>query len=75
MSMIEHEGYIAALESDPETGVISGIVINARATLHFQGDTLEGVRAAFVDTVEDYWDWCLGDGRVVDTNVHLQVKM
>ena len=71
MNTIEYEGYIAALEIDPETGVISGMVTNVRATLHFQGDTLESARAAFVDTVEDYRDWCAGDKRLAEKPYHL----
>ena len=63
---MEHDGYIAALETDLQTGVVSGMVTNVRATLLFQGDTLESARAAFVDTVEDYLDWCAGDGRVAE---------
>ena len=61
---MNHLGYVADLTIDDDTGVVSGIVTNVRATLHFQGDTLESARAAFADTVEDYLDWCAADGRV-----------
>jgi predicted HicB family RNase H-like nuclease len=63
MSTMNHEGYIAALDIDEETGVISGVVVNVRATLHFQGETVAGVRAAFIDTIEDYKEWCASEGR------------
>ena len=63
MNTMTHEGYIATLEIDEETGVISGLVSNVSATLHFQGATVPEVRAAFVDTIEDYKDWCASEGR------------
>ena len=59
-------GYDAELTIDDDTGVISGIVANVRATLHFQGDTLECARVAFVDTVDDYIGWCAGDGSLAE---------
>lgn len=63
MNTMNHLGYVAELSIDDDTGVISGIVANVRATLHFQGDTLESARAAFADTVDDYLDWCAIEGR------------
>jgi predicted HicB family RNase H-like nuclease len=61
---MNHLGYVAELTIDHDTGVISGIVANVRATLHFQRDTLESALAAFADTVDEYLDWCAADGRV-----------
>ena len=43
--------------------MISRIVANVRATLHFQGTTVGEVRAAFIDTIDDYRDWCAWEGR------------
>ncbi len=53
-----HEGYLAALEIDENAGVIHGRVINARAVLTFEGETLGELRTAFADTIADYRDWC-----------------
>jgi predicted HicB family RNase H-like nuclease len=63
MNMMNHEGYIATLEIDEETGVISGVVTNVRATLHFQGETVSEVRKAFEETIADYREWCASEGR------------
>jgi predicted HicB family RNase H-like nuclease len=60
---MNHLGFVATLETDKETGVISGVVANARATLHFQGNAVEEAQAAFVDTVEDYRAWFASEGR------------
>ena len=63
MNTMNHEGYIATLEINEDSGVISGIVANVRATLHFQGTTVAEVRAAFIDTIADYREWCVSEGR------------
>jgi predicted HicB family RNase H-like nuclease len=63
MNTMSHDGFLATLDIDEDSGVISGVVTNTRATLHFQGRTVEELRAAFVDTIADYRDWCAHEGR------------
>lgn len=62
MNTMTHDGYIAEIEIDADAGVLSGIVLNTRATLHFSGRTVEELRAAFKDSVEEYRDWCRAEG-------------
>ena len=38
-----HDGYIAEIDLDEDTGLLSGIVLNTRATLHFAGKTKRGL--------------------------------
>jgi predicted HicB family RNase H-like nuclease len=38
-------------------------VLNTRATLYFAGRTVEELRTAFTDTIEDYRDWCKAEGK------------
>jgi predicted HicB family RNase H-like nuclease len=58
MTTMTHDGYLAALEIDEDAGVIHGRIINARAVLTFEGETLTELRAAFADTIADYREWC-----------------
>ncbi len=58
MTTMTHEGYLATLEVDEDAGVIHGRVINARAVLTFDGETLADLQQAFADTIADYRDWC-----------------
>jgi predicted HicB family RNase H-like nuclease len=58
MTTLTHDGYLAELEIDEGAGVIHGRVINARAVLTFEGETLAELKAAFADTVADYREWC-----------------
>jgi predicted HicB family RNase H-like nuclease len=53
-----HDGYLATLEVDEDADVIHGRVVNARAVLTFEGETLPELRAAFADTIADYREWC-----------------
>ena len=58
MTTLTHDGYLAELEIDEGAGVIHGRVINARAVLTFEGETLADLKAAFADTIADYREWC-----------------
>ncbi len=58
MTTMTHDGYLATLEIDEEAAVIHGRVVNARAVLTFEGETLAELRAAFADTIADYREWC-----------------
>jgi predicted HicB family RNase H-like nuclease len=63
MNTMTHDGYIAEIMLDEEAGLLSGIVLNTRATLHFAGRTVEELKSAFADTIEDYRDWCKAEGK------------
>ncbi len=63
MNTMNHEGYIAEIILDEEAGFLSGIVLNTRATLHFAGKTVEELKIAFAETIEDYHDWCKTEGK------------
>jgi predicted HicB family RNase H-like nuclease len=63
MTTLTHDGYIAEITLDEESGLLSGIVLNTRATLHFAGRTVDELKAAFADTIADYRDWCEAEGK------------
>lgn len=54
MTTMTQDGYVA--EIDEKADLLSGVVVNARATLHFAGRTVEELRHAFADTIADYRD-------------------
>jgi predicted HicB family RNase H-like nuclease len=58
MTTLTHDGYLAELEIDEGAGVIHGRVINARAVLTFEGETLAELKGAFADTIAGYREWC-----------------
>ncbi len=60
--MMEYKGYIGKVEFDDETGVLYGEVINLRDVITFQGESVQEVRAAFQESVDDYLVFCAERG-------------
>lgn len=56
--MMEYRGYVAKVEFDDEAGIFHGEIINLRDVITFEGITVEELRNAFKDSVEDYLEFC-----------------
>ncbi len=56
--MLVHKGYIGAVKFDDEALIFHGDVINTRDVITFQGTTAEELKQAFIDSVEDYLEFC-----------------
>ena len=59
---MNYKGYIGNVEYDDEAHILSGSVINARAVITFQGNSVEEVEREFRASVDDYLEWCAEDG-------------
>jgi predicted HicB family RNase H-like nuclease len=57
-----YKGYQAKVEMDEEAGVFHGEVINTRDVITFQGSSVEELKQAFHDSVDDYLDFCVSRG-------------
>ena len=60
--MMEYKGYIGKVELDDEAGILHGEVINIRDVVTFEGQTVEELRQAFWDSIEDYLNFCAERG-------------
>ena len=60
--MMEYKGYIAKVEFDNEDNVFHGEVINLRDVITFQGQSVDELRQAFQESVEDYLEFCATRG-------------
>lgn len=56
--ILKHDGYIAEVSYEEGDASMNGVVVNARATLHFAGRDIEELRRAFAETIADYREWC-----------------
>lgn len=56
--MMEYKGYIGKVEFDDAAEIFHGEVINTRDVITFQGTTVEEIKQAFRDSVDDYLDFC-----------------
>jgi len=65
-SMLEYKGYMGRVEFDDEAGIFSGEVVNTRDVVTFQGASVDELRQAFEDSVDDYLDFCAERGEEPD---------
>jgi len=56
--MIEYKGYIGHVEFDDQAEIFHGEVVNTRDVITFQGKTVDEIKQAFRDSVEDYLAYC-----------------
>ena len=60
--MMEYKGYAGYVEFDNENGIFHGEVINMRDVVTFQGTSVDQIRQAFKDSVDDYLEFCAEKG-------------
>lgn len=60
---MEYKGYVAEVTFDDEAGGFHGEVVNSRDVITFQGRSVEELREALADSVEDYLEWCAERGK------------
>ena len=58
-----HHGYAARIEYDDEDGLFVGHIAGIRDSIGFHADTVEDLRAAFHEAVEDYLETCAKVGK------------
>lgn len=56
--MLIHKGFIGKVEYDDESELFHGEVINTRDVITFQSDNSHNLKKEFIDSVEDYLDFC-----------------
>jgi len=64
--MMEYKGYIGVTEVDEEAGLLHGEVANTRDVITFQAKSMDELRVAFEDSVEDYLEFCTARGESPD---------
>lgn len=60
------KGYAARVEYDDEDGIFTGRIAGISDVVGFHADTVEGLRAAFHEAVEDYLETCAKLGKAPD---------
>lgn len=60
--MMEYKGYIGHVEFDDQANIFHGEVVNLRDVVTFQGSTVEELRKAFQESVDDYLEFCAERG-------------
>jgi predicted HicB family RNase H-like nuclease len=60
--MMEYKGYLGKVEFDDDSNIFHGEVINLRDIVTFQGETVDELRKAFHESVDDYLEFCAARG-------------
>ena len=60
--MMQYKGYTGRVEFDDEADIFHGEVIGLRDVITFQARTVEEVKKAFHDSVDDYLEFCAKRG-------------
>ena len=58
MNAMSYKGYEAVVEYDEEAEVFHGEVVNTRDVITFEGRSVDELKAALADSVEDYLAFC-----------------
>lgn len=56
--MLHYKSYPGHVEFDDENELFVGEVINTKDVITFQADTAHGLKKPFVESIEDYIDFC-----------------
>ncbi|MFW5837075.1 MAG: type II toxin-antitoxin system HicB family antitoxin [Desulfovibrionaceae bacterium] len=58
MNVMNYKDYQGRFEYDPEARIFHGEVLNLADVVTFQGRSIEELRQALADSVEDYLAFC-----------------
>jgi predicted HicB family RNase H-like nuclease len=64
--MMAYKGYLAHITFDEQANLFHGEVINIRDVVTFQGQSVEELRQACADSIEDYLSFCAERGEAPD---------
>jgi len=60
--MMEYKGYFAKVVFDDAGDIFHGEVINLRDVITFEGETVDELKRAFKDSVDDHLSFCTERG-------------
>lgn len=64
--MISYQGYKGYFEFDEKADIFHGQVVGIKDVITFQGRSIDELRVALKDSVEDYLDMCKDEGKLPD---------
>ena len=64
--MLTYKGYHGNVEFDENAGIFHGEVVDLRDVITFQGKSVDEIKQAFRDSIDDYLDFCQERGEDPD---------
>ena len=62
--MLNYKSYTGSIETSVEDGVLHGCVLDIKDVITFEGTTIEELKQAFQDSVDDYLEFCQEMGSI-----------
>ena len=62
-NMMEYKGYYACIEYSDEDNCFFGTIAGIADVISFEGNSIDELRTAFTEAVEDYLDLCKRQGK------------
>ena len=56
--MMKYKGYVGKVEFDDEAGIFHGEVLDTRDVITFQGQSVDELKTAFQESIDDYLAFC-----------------
>jgi predicted HicB family RNase H-like nuclease len=56
--MMKYKGYVGKVEFDDEAGIFHGEVLDTRDVITFQGNSVDELKTAFRESIDDYLAFC-----------------
>ena len=64
MSILTYKGYLGRFEYDPDADIFHGDVLHISDVITFQGRSIDELKTALADSVEDYFNLCTEVGKM-----------
>lgn len=64
--MMEYKGYVGQVSFDDAADIFHGEVVNTRDVITFQGRSVEEIRLAFQESIDEYLQWCKEKNKLPD---------
>ncbi len=75
MTMMRHGAYEATVEYDQDAALFHGEIVNLRDVITFQGRSVDELRQAFAESVEDCLGFCTSRGEAPEQPVSGQLSV
>ncbi len=63
MNILKYKDYHGAFAYDAQADIFHGEVMHLNDVITFQGRSIDELKAALADSVEDYLDFCAEEGK------------
>jgi predicted HicB family RNase H-like nuclease len=73
--MLTYKDYIAKISFDEDENIFHGEIINLRDVITFQGSSVDELKKEFIDSVDDYLEFCKTRNEKPDTPLNGYISL